>query len=252
MKVRLIGFGVFVSFVLCGVVAVRSQTQPPRQSEHVASILGVTIGMTVPEALETVFVNAKLKPGQEKPDAKRSEGEDKKDVRVVYKKLDVGELQILFAGGTHVAEVTLSYTNPPLVDDLRLPETGSLGNSTSLITTSTVGRDGQLSGRTEVLDGTKEIDGFNAANLSNIDRRRGEALEGKRLDDRYSVAFADGLKQQKVWWRMEKSPGGYSVSVQFVSEKRTKAGADFVLRVEQKTVMVAKDDIEKFRLSIKK
>lgn len=258
MKFRHLTFLV-ITLALCqSAVSAQNPTDKPRPDadrsiggkEHESNILGVTIGMDVPTALRTVFVNAGRKPGQEKPDAKRSEGKDGKDVRVVYKGLAVGELQILFAGGKFVKEVTLKYAKPPQIDDLRLPETGSLGNSTSLITTSSVERDGPPSTRTDALDGTREISGFNAANVSNIDRRRGEALDGTRLDDRYSVAFADGLKQQRIWWRSEASALGFKVVVQFVSEKRTKAGADFVGRVEQKTVMVKPEDEADFRKAV--
>jgi len=91
----------------------------------------------------------------------------------------MGELQIVFADGKYVRELILIYAKPLLLDDLRLPFTGSLGNSTSLTTTSTQpppppGSDrGKLSTDTSVLDGTKEIDGFNATNAGNVDRRRG-------------------------------------------------------------------------------
>src|SRR3954471_22967838 len=88
--------------------AARAQTSAP--SEHDAEILGVRVGMDVPTALQAVFVNAKRKPGEERPDAKRNEG---KDVRVLYKKLPQGELQILFAEGKWVKEVVLNYSAPP-------------------------------------------------------------------------------------------------------------------------------------------
>jgi hypothetical protein len=95
--------------------------------EHDAEILGVKIGMDVPTALQAVFVNANRKPGQEKPDSKRNEGKDKKDVRVLYKNLPQGDLQIVFAEGKVVKEILLTYANPPNVDDLRLPYTGDIG-----------------------------------------------------------------------------------------------------------------------------
>ena len=67
--------------------------------EHDDNILGVKIGMTVPQALEAVFVNANRKPAQEKPDVMRQEGSDKKDIRVLYNDLKIGKLQIVFAQG---------------------------------------------------------------------------------------------------------------------------------------------------------
>jgi len=89
--------------------------------EHNDDVLGVRIGMDVPTALETVFRNANRKPGQEKPDAKRNEGEGKKDVRVLYKDLKVGSLQIVFANGQWVKEILLVYAGPIPIDNLRLP-----------------------------------------------------------------------------------------------------------------------------------
>jgi hypothetical protein len=221
--------------------------------EHEANILGVTIGMDVQTALQAVFVNANRQPGQEKPDAKRIEGKDKKDIRVVYKNLPQGELQILFADGQFVKEIILFYAKPPVLDDLKLPFTSSLGNSTSLITTSTgKGRSpeterGELSTNTTVLDGNKEIDGYNATNSGNTDRRRGEALDGTRYDDRYTIAFTDNQKLQRLWWREEKSQQGYKIRIQFVSEKVTKAGANLVVRIAQKIIFLNPEDEKVFR-----
>ena len=89
--------------------------------EHEDNILGVKIGMSVPDALQAVFVNANRKPGQEKPDAMRKEGKENQDIRVLYNDLKVGKLQILFADGKWVREVTLVYASPLPVDNLRLP-----------------------------------------------------------------------------------------------------------------------------------
>lgn len=224
--------------------------------EHEANILGVTIGMDVQTALQAVFVNANRQPGQERPDAKRNEGKDKKDIRVVYKNLPQGELQIVFADGKFVKEMSLIYAKPLLLDDLRLPFTGSLGNSTSLITTSTLGgrpadvERGNLSTNTTVLDGNRELDGFNATNTGNTDRRRGEALDGTRFDDRYTIAFADNQKLQRLWWREEKTTQSYKTRVQFVSEKVTKAGANLVVKIAQKIVFLNPDDEKEFRKSL--
>ena len=97
--------------------------------EHDDDVLGVRIGMDVPSALETVFRNANRKPGQEKPDAKRNEGENKKDVRVLYKDLKVGSLQIVFANGQWVKEILLIYAGPIPVDTLRLPYSSDIGQA---------------------------------------------------------------------------------------------------------------------------
>jgi hypothetical protein len=103
-----------------------AQTKSIGGKEHDDNILGVKIGMTVPEALQAVFVNANRKPGQEKPDAMRQEGKDKKDVRVLYNNLKLGKLQILFAGGKWVKEIVLDYSTRPLFDELRLAPSGDI------------------------------------------------------------------------------------------------------------------------------
>lgn len=117
--------------VLTAYTFVNVQGQEKPQSiggpEHNANILGVTIGMDVPSALQSVFVQEERQAGQEKPDAKRNEGKDNKDVRVLYKTLKKGEMQILFIEGKFVKEIVLDYASPPLVDNLRLPITGDVG-----------------------------------------------------------------------------------------------------------------------------
>jgi hypothetical protein len=95
--------------------------------EHDAEILGVKIGMDVPTALQAVFVNAERKAGEEKPDAQRKEGKNGKDIRVMYKSLPQGDLQIVFAEGKIVREVALNFAKPPNIDDLRLPYSGDIG-----------------------------------------------------------------------------------------------------------------------------
>jgi hypothetical protein len=97
--------------------------------EHEDNILGVKLGMDVQTALEAVFVNAHRKPGQEKPDAMRQEGKDKKDIRVLYNDLSVGKLQIVFAEGKWVKEIVLLYAVQPRVSDLRLPSTSFIGEA---------------------------------------------------------------------------------------------------------------------------
>jgi len=119
------------------VLAVTSSPSVPGQEqpksiggkEHDDNILGVRIGMDVPTALETVFRNANRKPGQEKPDAKRNEGEGNKDIRVIYKDLKAGSLQIVFANGQWVKEIFLVYPGPIPIDDLRLPYSSDIGQA---------------------------------------------------------------------------------------------------------------------------
>jgi len=102
-------------------VAINAVSAQDIGSPHDPSIYGVKIGMNVPATLEAVFVNAKRQPGQEKPDALRNEGNDK---RVLYK-LKEGNLQIVFADGKWVREIQMEYATPLLQDELKLLDTGN-------------------------------------------------------------------------------------------------------------------------------
>jgi len=196
--------------------------------EHDAEILGVKIGMDVPTALEAVFVNAMRRPGQEKPDSKRSEGKDKKDVRILYKNLPQGDLQIVFADGKFVKEVVLKYAKPPSIDDLRLPYTGFIGDNL-------------------VINSNRPDSAISAVDVGNTTRERGESYDGTRFDDRYSVGFTDIQKVQRIWWRDEKTKDGYWVRVQFFSPNKIKdAGAKFVVTTVQKLLFVTPGDEAKF------
>lgn len=196
--------------------------------EHNAEILGVKIGMDVPTALEAVFINANRRAGQEKPDSKRGEGKDKKDIRVVYKNLPQGELQIVFADGKYVKEVALKYAKPPTIDDLRLPYTGFIGDNI-------------------VVNANRPDFAINATDVANTTRERGESYDGTRFDDRYSVGFTDIRKVQRVWWRDEKMPPGFSVRIQFFSPDKLKdAGAKFVVTAVRKLLYVTPGDEAKF------
>lgn len=185
------------------------QAETPRSiggKEHESHIYGVKIGMSVPQALEAVFVNANRKPGQEKPDAKRSEGKDKKDIRVVYNELPAGELQIVFAEGKWVKEAVLKYKSRPNVSDLRLP------NSTEVW----------------------------------------EAIDGERYEDRYSIGFVDNKKQEKIWWRDEKSAdGGYSFRITFLSGNALKDATLWWQVISQKIISVKPGDEDKFAKAMK-
>lgn len=117
------------AFSAAAIVSVAGQAKSIGGREHDDNILGVKIGMTVPEALQAVFVNANRKPGQEKPDARRQEGQDKNDTRVLYNDLKVGKLQILFAAGKWVKEIVLDYSARPLYDELRLAPSGNINDA---------------------------------------------------------------------------------------------------------------------------
>lgn len=191
---------------LAATVTARAQTAAP--SEHDAHILGVRVGMDVPTALEAVFINSKRKPGEERPDAKRTEG---KDVRVLYKKLPQGELQIVFAEGKWVREVILSYAAPPTYEDLRLAPTGSMGGA-----------------------GTS-------------DAAEGRLVMGKAYDDRYQIGYTSDRKLERFWWRDEPVQEGYRVRVGFVSEKLTGSGQLAGKTIARKMVGVTPGDEEKFK-----
>jgi hypothetical protein len=208
MKKRLIEITTVmgVLLALCLTLTIQTSAQSAAPSEHDAEILGVRIGMDVPTALEAVFVNAKRKPGEERPDAKRNEGSD---VRVIYKKLAQGELQIVFAEGKWVKEIVLSYAAPPSYEDLRLAPTGSI------------------------------------AGAGTSDAAEGHLVMGKSYDDRYQIGYTSDRKLERFWWRDEKTPAGYRVRVGFVSAKLTQgemAGKEIV----RKIVSVPPEDKDKF------
>jgi hypothetical protein len=197
---------------LCLALNAPARAQSAAPGEHDAEVLGVRIGMDVPTALEAVFVNAKRKPGEERPDAKRTEGSD---VRVVYKKLAQGELQIVFAEGKWVKEIVLTYAAPPTYEDLRLAPTGSI------------------------------------AGAGTSDDAEGRLVMGKSYDDRYQIGYTSDRKLERFWWRDEKTAAGYRVRVGFVSAKLTKgemAGKEIV----RKIVSVAPEDKDKFAKSFPK
>lgn len=224
--------------------------------EHGSSIYGVSIGMQVSEALASVFVAANRKPGQEKPDALRREGKGDRDIRVVYKDLPKGELQIVFAAGQFVKEIVLRYREELNVDDLRLPFTSSIGSTSDTIYNTSANRPGGsspaiLDGNTGIVEfgtkGEKRIDDYSAKRTGNIDRAQSDLLDGARYDDRYVVGYSDSQKIQRAWWRDEKTKEEYSVRIYFVGKKLTEAGGKTVPSIVQKSILVKPGDEEKFR-----
>lgn len=127
-RARTCGWLLLIALVAQSLVA-QEQRKSIGGKEHEDNILGVQIGMDVPTALEAVFRNANRNPGQEKPDAKRNEGKDKKDVRVIYKSLKAGNLEIVFAEGQWVKEILLAYAGPIPIDTLRLPYSSDIGEA---------------------------------------------------------------------------------------------------------------------------
>jgi hypothetical protein len=129
-SLRRVAFLGLIIMLIARVLGVSAWQQPEKSiggPQHEDNILGVKVGMDVPTALKTIFESSGRKPGQEKPDAKRNEGKDNKDIRVLYKGLKEGEVQIVFASGKWVREILLVYAGPHPVDELRLPYSSSIG-----------------------------------------------------------------------------------------------------------------------------
>ncbi len=128
--VRKAAFSLVVVMILAFQIVTVSARQQPEKSiggpQHEDNILGVKVGMDVPTALKTIFDNSGRKQGQEKPDAKRNEGKDNKDVRVLYRGIKEGEVQIVFADGKWVKEILLVYAGPRPIDELRLPYSSNI------------------------------------------------------------------------------------------------------------------------------
>jgi len=112
-----------------GLATGESRIQSIGGPQHDPNILGVRIGMDIPTALQTIFENSGRKPGQEKPDAKRTEGKDNKDIRVLYKGLRDGEVQIVFGANQRVKEILQVYAGPIPVESLRLPASSGIGEA---------------------------------------------------------------------------------------------------------------------------
>ncbi len=122
----------------------------------------------------------------------------------------------------------MKYAKPPTIDDLRLPYTGFIGDNI-------------------VVNANRPDFAINATDVANTTRERGESYDGTRFDDRYSVGFTDIRKVQRVWWRDEKMPPGFSVRIQFFSPDKLKdAGAKFVVTAVRKLLYVTPGDEAKF------
>lgn len=256
---RPVALAVLAGLVLVAAGAAQDPSQATARSiggdEHDSTVYGVSIGMDVPTALQAVFVNAERKAGQEKPDALKKEGKGGNDIRVVYKDLPKGELQIVFARGLYVKEIVLRYKTELNADDLRLPFTSSIGSTTSTIYDTSAAQSGVEP--PAVLDGTGDINTFgndrlkavderSAKRTGNIDRGSSDLLDGTRYDDRYVVGFTDTKKLQRTWWRDEKSEAGYSVRIYFAAKKLTDAGGRFMPTIVQKSIVVKPGDEERF------
>ncbi len=191
----------------------RRKTNSP--SEHDNQILGVRIGMNVSDALKAVFEHTATMPAPQKPDALRKEDKNSADIRVIYKNLKEGEIQIVFAGGNTgvVREVMLTYAKHPTVSDLHLPLTGSISASGDVLNS-----------------------GLNS---------------GERFDDRYTIGFTSDRKTERYWWRDEQLKDGYSLRIAFVSGDLKSGGAMAESIITRKLVTVKPGDEQRFWKAVK-
>ncbi len=229
----------------------RSSSDSIGGKEHESNIYGVELGMDVPTALRMVFENANRKPGDEKPDALKREGKGQKDVRVLFSTLPKGELQIVFSEGKFVKEILLFYKDERLVDDLRLPYSSGIGNSTISDTApmrATVQNSGLIDKSIEEFSASKigTVDDQTAKRIGNVERNDGDLIKGGRFDDRYTVGFTDNLRQQRIWWRDEKTDRDFRVRVAFAGKKLTDSGGKFVASIVQKTITITPNDEKAF------
>ncbi len=194
-----------ITALFCGAFCFSSAVA--QVSPHDADIYGVKLGMDVSTALETIFRNSGRPAGKEKPDALRREG---KDIRVLYKDLPSGNVQIIFADGKWVKEIILEYAKQPHMDDLHLPPSGSITGVAD----------------TDVLDSHRTL--------------------GKQYDDRYSVGYTSDRKMERYWWRDEKTPAGFRVRIGFVSGKISVAGAIGAKEIARKIISVPPEDESNF------
>lgn len=212
-KTNLLGTFFICIFALANVSAQKNADNKVKSiggEEHDSNIYGVTIGMDVATALETVFTNANRQPGQEKPDALRKEGKDNKSVRVLYKNLPKGELQIVFDEGKYVKEIILSYSEKKNIDDLRLASSSDIGSANS---------------------GQRYDDRYT---IGFVDSKKQEKLwwRDEKIDNQYEirVSFLSGniLKDSTLWWQtiVQKAitvkPGDEKKFTKSVSEKSAK------------------------------
>ncbi len=150
--------------------------------QHAGTIYGVSVGMTVSEALEGVYYSARRKPGEEKPDAMRKE--EKGDIRVLYKTLPLGELQIVFDQGKIVREIVLTYVQRPSIEDLRLPASSDIGVASS---------------------GARYDDRYS---IGFVDTKKQEKLWwrdlqiGRGYQTRISFRSGNVLKDGQLWWQV--------------------------------------------------
>lgn len=179
---NLIVLKIVLALSVFGVFAQDTDSEPVSEiSQHENAIYGVKIGMDVPTALKSVFEKAQRKSGEEKPDAMRKEGDG--DIRVLYKSLPLGDLQIVFDQGKYVREIILTYANRPSIEDLRLPSSSGIGVASS---------------------GTRYDDRYS---IGFVDSKKQEKLWWRDItsDSPYEVrlSFRSGnlLKDGQLWWQ---------------------------------------------------
>lgn len=86
------------------------------------------------------------------------------------------------------------------------------------------------------------IEALRLASSSDI----GVASSGERYDDRYTIGFVDSKKQEKLWWRDEKSGNGYDVRLSFRSGNVLRDGQLWWQTVSVKLITVLPGHEKKF------
>jgi hypothetical protein len=79
----------------------------------------------------------------------------------------------------------------------------------------------------------------------------GAVNSGQRFDDRYTIGFVDSKKQEKLWWRDEKSIDDYEIRVSFLSGNILKDGSLWWQTILQKGIFVKPGDEKKFSNAMK-
>src|SRR5258708_35419990 len=78
----------------------------------------------------------------------------------------------------------------------------------------------------------------------------GEVTSGERFDDRYTIGFVDSKKQEKLWWRDEKTDKGYQVRLTFLSGNLTKDTTMWWQTIVQKAITIKPGDEDTFSKAV--
>ncbi len=79
----------------------------------------------------------------------------------------------------------------------------------------------------------------------------GEVSSGERFDGRYTIGFVDNKKQEKLWWRDEKTEPGYQIRLTFLSGNLTKDTTMWWQTIVQKAITIKPGDEDAFSKTLK-